>query len=316
MSKAMIFFLYGEDAYRSREKMKEIISEIKKKSKDKIALGFFDGEKDDFQKVKNELHSNSIFKEKKVLVLNNSFSNAGFRKEAFEFFKEKNIEDAVVFYEKEKVDKRSSLFNLLKKKAKAQEFKLLTGKKLEEWVQKEFIKRKADISNVAIDLLIRFVGNDLWRLSSEIEKLSLYNADSKSEIKEEDVKNLVKPELETDIFETIDAIASQNKKKALGLLHSHLEQGDSPIYLFSMIRFQIKNLLVVKDLAEKGMPYSLVVSDSGLHPFVAKKSYNLSQRFSLKSLKKIYWDIFELEIKIKTGKIDPSMALDLLIVEI
>jgi DNA polymerase-3 subunit delta len=312
----MIFFLYGEDTYRSREKIKEIISEIKKKSKDKVALGFFDGEKDDFQKVKNELHSNSIFKEKKVLVLNSSFSNTSFRKEAFEFFKEKDIKDTVIFNEKGKTDKRSSLFNLLKKEAKVQEFNLLKGKKLEDWVRKEVIKRNAGISDAAISLLIRFVGNDLWRLSSEIEKLSLYNADSGSEIKEEDVKSLVKPELETDIFETIDAIASQNKKKALGLLHSHLEQGDSPIYLFSMIRFQIKNLLVVKDLAQKGMPYSLVVSDSGLHPFVAKKSYSLSQRFSLKSLKKIYWDIFELEIKIKTGKIDPSMALDLLIVEI
>jgi len=313
MSKKMIYFFYGEDDYRSREKLKETIADIKKKSKSELALSFFDGEKDKFEKVKENLFSNSIFKENKALIINNAFSNKDFEKECLDLLKEGKIKEDIIFYEKGKTDKRGSFFKSLVKKARTQEFNFLTEKNLEMWIKREIKKRNSSISDKAVSLLIRFVGNNLWRIVSEIEKLSLYKINSGSRIEEEDIKKMVKSELETDIFKTIDAISSQNNKKALELLHSHLEQGDSPIYLFSMIRFQIKNLLIVKDLSEKGMPYSLMVSESGLHPFVMKKSYNLSHRFSLDGLKKIYWEIFELEIKIKTGKIDPSVALDLLV---
>lgn len=309
----MIYFFYGEDNYRSREKLKETIADIKKKSKSELAFNFFDGGKDKFEKIKENLFSNSIFKENKVLILNNVFSNKDFEKECLALLKEGNIKEDIIFYEKGKVDKRGSFFKFLVKKARTQEFNFLTEKNLELWIKREVKERNSSISDKAVSLLIKFVGNNLWRIVSEIEKLSLYKINSGSRIEEEDIKKMVKSELETDIFKTIDAISSQNNKKALELLHSHLEQGDSPIYLFSMIRFQIKNLLIVKDLSEKGMPYSLMVSESGLHPFVVKKSYNLSHRFSLDGLKKIYWEIFELEIKIKTGKIDPSVALDLLV---
>jgi DNA polymerase III subunit delta len=310
----MIYFLYGEDTYRSRKKMEEIIILLERKSKVNLLLNFFDGEKDDFQKVKNELQSNSIFKEKKVIILNNSFSSADFYKEVIEFFKEKKIKDIIIFYEKGKADKRSSLFTFLKKTSKSHEFNLLTGKELEKWVYQKLEEKNLSFNVETLNLLIEFIGNDLWRFSSEIDKLSSFKAkDSDSEITSKEINLLIRSKIETDIFKTIDAIASKDKKKALGLLHSHLEKGDSPIYLFSMIRFQLKNLLTVKDLDQKGMPYSLVLSDSGLHPFVARKSYNLSQKFSLEKLKQVYWDIFKLEIKIKTGKIDPSMALDLLI---
>ena len=109
---------------------------------------------------------------------------------------------------------------------------------------------------------------------------------------------------------------AQDKKRALDLLHSHLEKGDSPLYLFSMIKFQISNLLVIKDLIEKQTPFPSILSQSNLHPFVVKKSYRLSQKFSLEQLKKIYRKIFKLDLKIKTGKIDPALALDILVTEI
>jgi DNA polymerase III delta subunit len=50
-----------------------------------------------------------------------------------------------------------------------------------------------------------------------------------------------------------------------------------------------------------------------MHPFLVKKSYEQAQKFSLVELKKIYQKIFEVDLGIKTGKIEPETALDLLI---
>jgi DNA polymerase-3 subunit delta len=166
----------------------------------------------------------------------------------------------------------------------------------------------------ALNKLAEFVGNDLWQMENEIKKLISFKGGKI--IKKEDVEILVKSRIETDIFETIDSLALKNKRKALELIHKHLEKGDSPLYLLSMINFQFRNLLIIKDLIEKGRPYYTFQKITQLHPFVIKKSYSQSQRFSLQELKKIYQKIFQVDLNIKTGKLDPQTALDLFIAEI
>jgi DNA polymerase-3 subunit delta len=83
-----------------------------------------------------------------------------------------------------------------------------------------------------------------------------------------------------------------------------------------MIAYQFKNLLIVKELAQKGLMYASIVKKSGLHPFVVKKTYYLCNQFSFEELKKIYHNIFRVDLDIKTGKIEPEMALDLLVAKI
>jgi len=122
--------------------------------------------------------------------------------------------------------------------------------------------------------------------------------------------------METDIFKTIDFIASKNKKLALKLLHRHLEKGEHPLYLLSMIIFQFRNLLEIRDLLEKGTPYWLLFRKSNLNNYIIKKSYQLAKKFSLSELKRIYRKIFEIDFNIKTGKLESETALDLLIGEI
>jgi DNA polymerase-3 subunit delta len=49
---------------------------------------------------------------------------------------------------------------------------------------------------------------------------------------------------------------------------------------------------------------------------LVKKSYRQAQRFTLWQLKKIYQKIFQVDLAIKTGKVEPETALDLFIAEI
>jgi len=319
----MILFLYGPDTYRSRQKLNEIIEHYKKIHKSGLNLKFFEGEELNFEDFKDEFQQTSMFKEKKLVVLTNFFSNLVFKER---FLKEGknfvNSADIILFYEKNLIPEKDSLFHFLIKNAKSQEFKLLAGQKLKNWVKKEFLNFGIEISQEALEKLISFVGNDLWQMSNEIKKLVAYRTGHNQvttvtkvcpEIKREDVELLVKPKIETDIFQTINAIAARNKKMALKLLKAHLEKGDSPFYLFSMINFQFRNLLIIKDLIERNLsPYSL----SHLHPYVIKKSIPLLEKFSFSELKKIYQKIFQLDLDVKTGKIEPEMALDLLITEL
>lgn len=313
----MIIFLYGEDSYRARQKLNEIIEEYKKIHKSGLSLKYFDCQdlKTAFADFKNENSQTVMFKEKKLLIITNIFANSDLREKflkELEYFKDSD--DIILIYEEKKVDERDSLFKFLKKNAKCQSFDLLGRQKLKNWVKKEFEKYGKKINSETIDILVDFVGNNLWVLSNEIMKLVSFRKEGA--IKKEDINTLVRTKVETDIFETIDAIAQKNKKKAIELLHKHLEKGDSPLYLLSMINFQFRNLLIIKELVEKRNTYNAILKKSGLHPFVVKKSYYQSQKFSFEELKKIYRKIFQVDLEIKTGKIEPEVALDMLIAEI
>jgi len=310
----MIIFLYGKDTFRSSQKLKEIIEHYKKIHKSGLNFRSIDLSEESFQEFKDDAKNISMFDEKKLIVLKNAYGNKNFQEDFLKNSKYFITSDDVFLFFEEESPESNKFFNFLKKKAKAQEFKIFKGLQLKNWVKKEFQKYETEIETSALDELIEFVGNDLWQMENEIKKLVSFK--EKGFVRKEDVGILVKPKIETDIFETIDAISSRNKKRALELLHQHLEKGDSPLYLLSMINFQFRNLLIIKDLVEKGRPYYTFQETTGLHPFVIKKSYGQAQRFNLSELKKIYQKIFRVDLDIKTGKLDPQAALDFFIAEI
>lgn len=305
----MIIFLYGEDTYRSRQKLNEIVESYKKKYPKGLNFRIFDLEEENFLKMKDEARSVSMFGDKKLFLLKNAFNNKEFQ-ESFlkdtKFFLDSK--DIFIFFEEGKF-KKEKLFNFLIKNAKSQEFNLLRGLQLKNWIRREFDKYDCLIGEKELMKLAEFIGNDLWRLSNEIRKLASFS----SKIDEKDIDLLVNSEIESDIFKTIDAIAHGDKKRAILLLRAHLIKGDNPLYLLSMINFQFRNLLMIKDLIERGRSSYLISQITQLHPFVVRKSYSLANKFTFSELKKIYQKIFQVDLDIKTGKIKAEIGLDLFV---
>ncbi len=311
----MILFLYGEDTFRSLQKLKEIVGEYKKKNKDELNLLSIDLEEKGFQEFRDQLRSRSIFNEKKLIILKNPLSNSRFKKE---LLKNKGLLETshlLVFYQKGKVSSKDDLFALLKKQGRAQGFKPLKGAHLRKWVKKIAHKYWVEIEPSAVKLLITRCRKDLWRVNNETAKIASWknaSENNKQTITRTDVEKLTRPRLENDIFKTINAIADRQKGRALTLVHSHLEQGESPLYLLSMISWQFTRLLAVKEKENRGQnPYEL-----SWHPYVIKKSRRLTRKFEFQTLKKIHDKIAETDLKIKTGRIEPKLGLELLIAEI
>lgn len=311
----MIIFLYGPDTYRSRQKLNEIVRHYRKIHQSGLNLKYFDEKDLDFEEIEREIQQVSIMAGKKMLILRNIFFRPEFKKKFLKNCKSFiNSKDLILFYEEKELSENEPFFKLLKKSGSSQEFKLLDGQNLKNWIKKEFDTYYIKTTPEVIDKLINFVGNDSWQLANEIKKLANYRKDKTIGVR--DVEVLVKPKIDADIFKTIDAMAQKNKRQALGLLHKHLEKGDSPLYLLSMVNFQFRNLIEIKSLTEKNYTYQSILKRTKLHPYIVKKSLWQAKKFSSAELKKIYQRIFKVDMNIKTGKLNPEIALDLLISEI
>ncbi|MDD5489163.1 MAG: DNA polymerase III subunit delta [Candidatus Moranbacteria bacterium] len=322
----MIIFLYGEDEFRSNRKLAEVKDKFLQNYKEGSTLFVFDFAEptEKINEMLIKLSSGGLFSNKKLAIVKNILQNKtaaqdlellGFLKKA----EKGEMKDLTfVFWEKEKIDKKLKLTKFLLEKSKKQEFGLLDGVKLKSWVIEETRlcqgfggqvgEDKVSISPKAAGKLSIFVGNNLALLSKEIEKLVAFRG--KGEISEEDVELLVKSKIDTDIFETIDAMARGDKKSAVKLLHDHLEAGEDPYYLLSMYFFQFRNLLKVKPLAEKNAPPHEISAKLKIHPYVARKSVEQGRNFSLAELKKLYNNLCKIDFEAKTGKVEVGLALD------
>lgn len=310
----MLILLYGEDGYRLRQKLKEIKENYQAKHQSGLSLAFFRESDLDLDRVKEKIEAVSMFDEKKLIILENPFKNKNFQKDFFDYVKTRKLKDdqevIIVICHEDKL----AVSKIKNKLSMLEEFPLLKGPALVNWAKKEFKENGASINSEALKKLIAYIGNDLWRLNGEIGKLTSYS-DGK-EVREEDIDLLVKANLDTNIFKTLDALARRDKPAALRLIHEHLEEGDNEMYLLSMLAYQIRSLIRLKDLIARGEPYYSLAKKSGLHPYVVKKSSDQLRNFTLDGLKNIYRRLAEIDFKIKVGLTDGPTALDLLIAEI
>jgi DNA polymerase-3 subunit delta len=204
----------------------------------------------------------------------------------------------------------------LQKEKFAQEFKLLDETEVYRFTANEIQSRGGEIEPRAARLLTDLVGNNLWQMNSEINKLIAYSPDK--QITVEDVEQLVKTKLDDDIFRLTEALGQKNKHLALKLISDQLKSGTSPTELLSKIIWQFKNLLLVKNFVEEngsGYVSNRLTYQLGLHPFVIKKTVAQVRNHQVADLKKIYHHLMTIDYKIKTSQTNPEVLFDLLVIK-
>jgi len=203
----------------------------------------------------------------------------------------------------------------LLKNAKCQEFDILNGARLKKWAEQFLSKSGISIDAAALSRLLVYTKGDLWAFENEARKVNAYaRANGKKRIGEHELDLFLQPALQTHIFSLIDAFIEGDKARAWKLLKGHLEAGDNENYLFTMMHHQFRNIAQVRDCFERGEEdIGKIAKTCGMHPFVAKKSSWQAKRFDKAQIKKIYRTLAEFDRDVKTGRIEPGVALEQLI---
>lgn len=322
---AMFLFFCGEDVYRSREKLNEMKSDFHVKNPNS-SVGIFDfeeGKSDLVMKLKNTIISEGLFSDKKFIVVEKIFScEKSIQDDLVDFLEERNyLKDdqntKLLFWEDTCKVGKGKLVNFLGKNAQKHNFEKLRGRDISEWIKSKVNETEdsTKIDENAIAELVTFVGDDMSRLSNEVEKLITFKMGEV--ITKDDVDLLVKSKIEANIFDTIEALGYGKKNIALERLHKQLEKGDDPLYIFSMYVYQFRNLLKIGSIYFEGNSNPNEIAKlAKLHPFVVKKGMGQLRGFSLSALRDVYQKLKKLDVEIKTGKMDVVTGLDKFIVEL
>lgn len=292
----MLYTLHGPDTYRSREKLKEIIEEYRKKAGSNFEFHRFDCDEDDVSRLRAVVEGGSLFSAKRLVVASYPFSGkcdfdiclrlAKKAKDSKEIF--------LVFWDRD-IGKTSAakLSKIRAYSHKEQEFLLLSGVALERWIREEAKKRGVVLQKNEIEWFLSF-GGDLWRVSSELAKREVGGG-----------ARVPLPEAQSTIFSLGDAFFSAPRQALFHLL-SILRAGEDGMGVFSYLSNHARTQFIVRAFSERG---AAIPQAFRIHPFVAKKAAAAGRNMTRESFRSLFRAFWEEDRKIKTGESSAEDAL-------
>jgi len=180
------------------------------------------------------------------------------------------------------------------------------------WIMKQVEVYGGKIEPQAVAALAAVVGTDLRIADSECLKLVTYVGGERP-IAEADVALLTPYVPEARIFDMVDAVAERNGRLATILMHRLLEDQE-PLALLGMINRQFRQLIQAREVMNAGGGSGDLLKLPDIkHPFVAQKLTQQARNFTIEQLEGIYRYLLETDQAIKTGRVEPELALDLFV---
>jgi DNA polymerase-3 subunit delta len=348
----MIFFLHGADTFRSRQKRNQIIDKFtRERDPNRLNLQLLDGEGLTAETFSAAVSAAPFLADRRLVVVENLLTKnksanaiAGIAQQVQTRIPESTI---LVMWEGELREtptrkkakpkattkskktaakaasdqaseySKATLLQFLRGQQYAQEFSPLSPLELTTWIKNVVAERGGSIAPDALALLVTSVGNDLWALQNELDKLLMYAAGKP--ITKAAVTELVQAQDVDEAFALTEAISAGATGRALQLLNQQLRAGTSAQEVIGKIAWQLRTLLLVKDFIDRngpGYPAERLGAQVGIHPFVARKAMSAVSRYSFDQLSHGYRQLAEADYTLKTKSVDAKALLSVLVAEL
>ena len=217
----------------------------------------------------------------------------------------------LMFIEKE-TDKRSRLYKLLSKMGTAYELSAQDPVQLSQWAARYLGTAGKKIRENTMARFIGTVGQDMNKLSQEMEKLIAYTG-SRDVITEQDIEVICSQNIEDRVFDMIAEMSAGHREKALRLYRDLVILQEAPMKILSLMRRNFNQLLLTKEAAMKELGSQEGAAYAGMSPWVYRRLLDQTRGYSVRELEGYIGECLKLDEMIKSGNITDRMAVELLL---
>lgn len=185
----------------------------------------------------------------------------------------------------------------------------------QNWLADYLEKEKLYFPPLVVEKLAEIFKNQPELLLQEIEKIKTYK--EKGRIDFEEIKELIRQPLESQVFDILNSLIKGNFKKAYFLLKKEIEIQKNPRWLEETKKGKLKE--IKKKFYYREIPFLKIIFEQFYlalvikitkqkpekikHPYHYRKLQELSQMFSFEEFKTIFSIFADLDKKIKIGEI-------------
>jgi len=246
------------------------------------------------------------------------------------------------------VDKRRSLYRLIKEKGVVLDFSVVSGTGRQARSQQETVLKKLaretlyeagkTIEPAALALLLERTGFNLWALKTQIDKLISFVGDEPL-ITIDQVDDMSGHFREEPLYELNNAVATRDCAQSLRVLNRLLDQGYHPLQLLGSLANEIRRLLVARDFIDEHLAgrmdaeisyagfqksvLPLVKEKAGkdsplatLHPFALQKTMVRGASFETADLISSLQHLFGADMTLKSTGIPGRAVMESLILRL
>ena len=165
-----------------------------------------------------------------------------------------------------------------------------------------------------MELFLEKTGDDMNRISTELEKLLCYTM-GREIITPQDVEAVCTAQTVNQIFEMVNAVGAGWQRRALDLYYDLLALKEPPMRILYLITRQFDQLLQTKELRRHGYDADRIAEKLGLQRFVAQKCARQCERFSEERLRSLVEQCVRAEEAVKTGNLNEKLAVELILTQ-
>lgn len=308
-----IYLLYGEEDYLKKQ-YKNRLTKAMIPEGDTMNYTYYEGKGIPVPEVIDLAETMPFFSERRLIVIEDSGLFKSAAPELADYLGSMPLSTCFLFVEQE-VDKRGKLYKAVKSKGRIVELSRQDERTLMRWLAGMVKQEGKQIQESVLRHILSKVGTDMENLEKEMEKLFCYTLDQET-ITVSDVDAVCTTQISNHIFEMVDAVAKQDKKKALDYYYDLLALKEPPMRILYLLTRQFKLLLEVQELVKKGMGRKQVAERAGVHPFAAGKYMEQCRNFRKAELRAIMEKGAELEEAVKTGRLNDVMSVEVFILSV
>ena len=307
-------FLGGESLFHE-ELLEAVLGKMLPEAEREFNWSRFDAAIVTEEELTANLETGSLFGNTRVILLNN-FENASGEIGTVLLKSFNQLPQGVyLFVSALKLDGRKKVNQELQKRITVVDCNKLSNADLPVWIRQRAKKMGLELTPEQGRLVGERTNGDLLRVRTELEKMAIY-AGIKERITDAELDTLLPGGPEPNIFGLIDAVAGRNPKTGLPRLEELLDSGENELKILATLSRQFRNIAAALEARESGMTSRELADFLGINPYVAEKSFGQARFFSLAELQKVLNRLLQADYRIKTGRREPRLELEMAVVEI
>ena len=307
------YLLETEDTTLLEKKIEELIN---KNSFSNAYKSVYDLEEVSLDNALEDLDTYSFLSDKKVIIIKNCFSdnNENRLNHLLKYIDNYNKDNLLILTTR-KIDNRLNIIKSLKKNDNIE----IISIEVDPFKYVKDLLKGYKIDNSNINLLVNLCKSDITRLNSECNKLMIYKENEK-EITKDDINNYVIKKLGNSneiLFSFIKYIILKDKHMAFITYKELSEYNIDMNSIIGLMANQIKLVYQIKLLDEDKLSNQEIADTLNLKSlYQVKKIKEYIYNYTYSEIYDFIKKLADIDYKVKSGKILPDIAIDMLIINL
>lgn len=300
---------YGDNRLEMQKALHFIKDSLVKKGMEAFNYGTYDCKENQLELALSSSNELPCFSATRLVVADNVDAIKDKEGEMIlEYLGNPSPSTILIFVYRENPDKRTKIYKEVEKKGFTVSFDQIRQSKLPEWITNYVLERKKNIKGEHAFFIGELIGNDLDRLTNELNKLILFIGD-RIDISLEDIEKIIPDIKVNNIFELIDAINERNLERSEKISRKLLLADTNHLQILAMITRNFRQIIQARVLKKQGHSNPEIFSKLKIQSFLTDKFVKSMERFNSRELQDIYESLYVADKLFKTSSVNKDSLL-------